>query len=62
MKVDRRGTRNPNAVLTTLLVSEMKKLHAQGFGYGWLAQWLGVTKSCVQKVITGRTWKAKHAR
>lgn len=59
---DHRGARNPNAVLTPTLVAEMKKLHAAGYGYGWLASWLGVTKSCVQKVLTGRTWSAKTRR
>ena len=52
--------KNPNAVLTPTLVVELKRMHALGFGYGWLADWLGVTKSCVQKVLTGRTWRARR--
>jgi hypothetical protein len=62
MKVDRRGSRNPNAVLTPVLVAEMKRMHAIGFGYGWIATWFSVTKSCAQKVLTGRTWKAKKRK
>ena len=62
MTVNHRGQKNPNAVLTPLLVAELKRMHKLGFGYGWLANWLGVTKSCVQKVLTGRTWSAKKKR
>lgn len=57
--MNHRGTKNPNAVLTSTLVAEMKRMHALGFGYGWLATWLGVSKSCVQKVLTGRTWRSR---
>lgn len=60
--MNRRGSRNPNAVLTPRLVAEMRRLHRLGFGYGWLARWLGVTKSCAQKVLTGRTWSAERTR
>jgi len=60
--VDRRGAKNPNAVLTPALVAEMKRLHAAGFGYGYVAKWIGVTKSCAQKVLTRRTWSSKRAR
>jgi hypothetical protein len=56
---DHRGSNNPNAVLTPALVAEMRRLHSFGYGYGWLAAWLGVTKSCVQKVCNGSTWRAK---
>lgn len=56
-KRDHRGARNPNAVLTPLLVREARRLHAAGFGYGFVARWLGVTKSCTQALLTGRTWK-----
>lgn len=61
MIVDRRGSKNPNAVLTPALVAEMKRLHAAGFGYGYVAKWIGVSKSCAQKVLTKRTWTAKRA-
>jgi len=54
-----RGTLNPNAVLTPLLVSEVHRLHRLGFGYGWIAKWLGVSKPCVQKVIKKRTWRRR---
>ncbi len=54
--MNNRGKRNPNAVLTPLLVREIRRLNGFGFGYLWLARWLGVTKSCTQKVCTGRTW------
>lgn len=59
MKRDHRGQRNPNAVLTPRLVREARRLHAAGFGYLWISRWLGVTKSCVQAVMTGRTWKRR---
>ena len=52
-----RGQKNPNAVLTRRLVLEMRRYHDAGFGYGWIARWLGVSKSCVQAVLTGRTWR-----
>ena len=55
--MNHRGTHNPNAVLTPLLVSEIRRLNSFGFGYTWLSRWLGVTKSCVQKVCNGSTWK-----
>lgn len=61
MIVDRRGAKNPNAVLTSALVAEMKRLHAAGFGYGYVAKWIGVSKSCVQKVLTKRTWTRRRA-
>lgn len=54
---DHRGANNPNAVLTPLLVGEVRRLHEVGFGYGFIATWLDVTKSCVQAVVTGRTWR-----
>jgi len=57
-----RGARNPNAVLTPLLVAEARRLHASGFGYGFVAKWLGVTKSCTQALLTGRTWKKSNRR
>jgi hypothetical protein len=53
---DHRGHRNPNRALTTQLVRELVRLHGHGYGYAWLARWLGVTKSCVQFVLTGRSW------
>jgi hypothetical protein len=59
---DHRGARNPNAVLTPRLVAEARRLHASGFGYGFVAAWLGVTKSCVQALVTGRTWKTSGRR
>jgi hypothetical protein len=55
--MNHKGKRNPNAVLTPQLVREIRRMHASGFGYKWLADWLGVTKSCVQKVCNGTTWK-----
>lgn len=57
---DHRGARNPNAVLTSRLVAEARRLHAAGFGYGWISRWLGVSKSCAQAVLTGRTWGSKR--
>lgn len=54
--LDRSGKKNPNAVLTPALVREIRRLNDLGFGYQWLANWLGVTKSCVQKVCNGTTW------
>lgn len=59
MTINHKGARNPNAVLTAVLVAEMRHMHKLGFGYGWLANWLGVSKSCVQKVLKGRTWSTK---
>jgi hypothetical protein len=52
----RRGSRNPNAALTPRLVREVRRMHANGFGYGFIATWFSVTKSCIQKIITNRTW------
>lgn len=59
---DHRGAKNPNAVLTPLLVAEARRLHAASFGYGFIARWIGVSKSCVQAVLTGRTWSAKNEK
>jgi len=59
VKRDHRGANNPNSVLTPLLVSEARRLHAAGFGYGFVARWLGVTKSCVQALVTERTWRRR---
>lgn len=56
MSRDHRGARNPNAILTPLLVAEIRRYSAAGFGYGWIARWLDISKSCVQAVVTGRTW------
>lgn len=56
---DRRGTRNPNALLTPLLVREVRLLHRAGFGYLWIARWLGVSKSCVRRVIKRQTWAGR---
>ena len=53
---DHRGKRNPNRVLTLRLVKEALRLHARGYGYGKVAAHLGVTKSCVQMLLTGRSW------
>lgn len=55
--MNRKGSKNPNAVLTQNLVREIRRLNDLGFGYTWLSRWLGVTKSCVQKVCNGSTWK-----
>lgn len=57
--VNHKGERNPNSVLTKQLVREMKRMRALGFSLGWLANWLGVTKSCVQKVCDGTTWRVR---
>jgi len=57
---DHRGARNPNAVLTPRLVGEARRLHAAGFGYGFVARWLDVSKSCAQALLTGRTWKLRQ--
>lgn len=54
--MNHRGVHNPNAVLTRKLVVEIRRLNANGFGYLWLSRWLGVTKSCVQKVCNRSTW------
>lgn len=54
------GEKNPNAVLTKRLVYEIRRLNRSGFGYGWIATWLGVTKSCVQKVCNGTTWNPRR--
>ncbi len=54
---DHRGARNPNAVLTPRLVAEARRLHEAQFGYGFIAKWLGVSKSCVQALLTNRTWR-----
>lgn len=51
------GVSNPNAVLTPQLVREIRRLHALGFGYGWLARWLGISKSGVRRVCKGQVWK-----
>lgn len=56
---DHRGTRNPNAVLTPALVAEARRLHDAKFGYGFIARWFGVSKSCIQALLTGRTWRSK---
>lgn len=55
--MNHKGKRNPNAVLTPRLVVEIRRLNSHGFGYLWLSRWLGVTKSCVQKVCNGTTWR-----
>lgn len=52
-----RGSSNPNASLTERLVREVVRLHGLGFGYQRIADHLDVSKSCVQKVLTGRTWR-----
>jgi hypothetical protein len=57
--VNHSGEKNPNSVLTKRLVFEIRRLHSMGFGYGWMATWLGVTKSCVQKVCNGSTWSKR---
>ena len=57
MKRDHRGARNPNAVLTPRLIAEARRLHGEGFGYGFIANWFGVSKSCIQALLTNRTWK-----
>jgi hypothetical protein len=58
-RIDRRGARNPNAVLTPALVREVRRLNDLGFGYLWLARWVGVSKSCIQKVCNGKHWKRR---
>ncbi len=62
MMRDHHGSKNPNAILTPLLVKEVRRLHRLGFGYGWIASWLSVSKSCIQGILTGRTWKASKKR
>lgn len=53
------GKRNPNAVLTPLLVREIRNLRSAGWSYGNIVKHLegNVTRSCVQKVCNGSTWK-----
>ncbi len=59
--LDRRGSKNPNAVLTPQLVREVRRLNDLGFGYLWLARWIGVSKSCIQKVCNGKHWKRRDS-
>lgn len=54
--MNHKGARNPNHVLTPRLVREAMRLHRAGFGYAWVSRWLGVSKPCVQKLLTGRSW------
>lgn len=49
-------------MLTPRLVAEVWRFHRAGFGYGWIARWLDVSKSCVQAVLTGRTWSKARQR
>jgi len=47
-------------VLTPRLVGEARRLHAAGFGYGFVARWLERQQSCAQALLTGRTWKLRQ--
>jgi len=53
---DHHGKKNPNRVLTIRLIKRALDLHENGMGYGKIAKYLGVTKSCVQMLLTGRSW------
>lgn len=58
-RIDRGGSKNPNAVLTPALVEEVRRLNELGFGYLWLSRWVGVSKSCIQKVCNGKRWRRR---
>ena len=49
------GEDHPKAVLTDAEVVLLLELRGEGYGYDWLAAKFEVSKSCVQKICTGKT-------
>ena len=54
-----RGERHPRAKLTDDEVDLVLDLAEEGWGYGRIAAKFGVGKACVQKIVTGRTRRAR---
>lgn len=52
------GEDHHRAVLTDHEVSLLLELRGEGYSYDWLARKFEVSKSCVQKICTGR-WRSK---
>ncbi len=54
---DLAGVRNPQAVLTDALVSDIRRRHRHGETRSTIAEALGVYRGTIWHVIKGRTWK-----
>lgn len=48
----------PTMVINEEAVGLIRSESASGVGYGTLAERWGVSKSCIQKIVTRRTWKS----
>lgn len=51
------GERNPNAKLKDEQVREMRRLHAEGWGFGELAKKYRITFGCCWRIVVRQTWK-----
>jgi hypothetical protein len=51
-----RGVKHSNAVLTEELVREIRRLHAEGNGYGRIARAVGIAPAHVQRIVKRVAW------
>jgi hypothetical protein len=51
-----RGEKNGQAKLTLEDVATIRSLRLMGYSYAWLAEWCGVSRSQVSRIINGKRW------
>ncbi len=51
-----RGERNGNAKLTAPEVMEIRRLRDEGWSYGKLAKWFGISKRMTIRIVKGESW------
>ena len=52
-----KGERNPKAILTNQQVIEIRHHHTLGLTVDFLAQEYGVSISCIERILTRRSWQ-----
>lgn len=54
---DKRGTKNPHAILDENKVREIRALHKSGMRTGKIANLYGVSYPAIADIVSGRNWK-----
>ena len=55
------GEAHPNAKLTRTQVIEIRReIKIAGTSRAWLANRYGVSRSCVDAILSGKTWRCSH--
>ena len=51
-----RGEQHVNARLSVESVREIRRLHAEGFGYGRIAKAFNISRSQAERIVKRRAW------